>query len=149
MSLYLFYNTLLVLTLQIHTKKRNRLDASRMNNLVYVKFNTDLDEKANRRKDRNVELLLSNDDRMAQEWVADCDGDGDKEAEVQTDSEAHWEAVGAAMEADEYLQPRQSSRTATKTTPRELFDDDFESGSEEEIYEEGDYESDGVNIMQE
>jgi hypothetical protein len=76
-------------------------------------------------------------------------GDGDKEAEVQTDSEAHWEAVGEAMEADEYLQPRQSSRTATKTTPRELFDDDFESGSEEEIYEEGEYESDGVNIIEE
>ncbi|CAI9286676.1 unnamed protein product [Lactuca saligna] len=37
----------------------------------------------------------------------------------------------------------QSSRT------RELLDEDFASGSEEEVFEEVDYESDGVHIMEE
>ncbi|GKC24534.1 hypothetical protein Tco_1026684 [Tanacetum coccineum] len=54
----------------------------------------------------------------------------------------------AAMEADEYLQLQKSSRTTTKTTPRELFDEEFKSGSEEVVYEEGEYESDGVQIME-
>ncbi|PWA87068.1 hypothetical protein CTI12_AA135510 [Artemisia annua] len=49
---------------------------------------------------------------------------------IEKKMKAHWEAVGEAMEADENLQPRKSSRTATKTT-RELFDEDFESGREE------------------
>nr|GEZ17048.1 tRNA dimethylallyltransferase 2 isoform X1 [Tanacetum cinerariifolium] len=71
----------------------------------------------------------------------------DEEVEVQ-DQEAQWEVNGEAMEADEYLQPRQSSRTTTKTTQRELFDEEFESGSEEVVYEEGDYESDGAKIIE-
>ncbi|GJW67014.1 probable transcriptional regulatory protein [Tanacetum coccineum] len=32
--------------------------------------------------------------------------------------------------------------------PKELFDEDFESGSEEAVYEEGEYESDGVQIIE-
>ncbi|PWA91783.1 hypothetical protein CTI12_AA088310 [Artemisia annua] len=82
--------------------------------------------------------------------LGDTNGpNGDEEVEVQPDSEAHWQAVGDAMEADEYLQPRQSSRTATKPTQRQLFYDDFESGSEQEVvYEEGEYESDGDYIRE-
>ncbi|GJQ92119.1 ribonuclease H-like domain-containing protein [Tanacetum coccineum] len=111
-------------------------------------------DPAKRRKARDVEVLLSNDGNMAQEWIVECDGDGnrnrDEEVEVQDqqDQEAQWEVIGEAMEADEYLQPRQSSRTTTKTTQRELFDEEFESGSEEVVYEEGDYESDGVKIIE-
>ncbi|GJW89834.1 pescadillo-like protein, partial [Tanacetum coccineum] len=129
----------------IHTKKRNRLEASKLNNLVYVQFNSNLSEKAKRGKARDVEVLLSNDSNMAQEWIVECDGD--EEVEVQ-DQEAQWEVIGEAMEADEYLQPRQSSRTTTKTTQRELFDEEFESGSEEVVYEEGEYESDGAKIIE-
>ncbi|GJR73674.1 hypothetical protein Tco_0086039 [Tanacetum coccineum] len=68
---------------------------------------------------------------MAQEWIVECDGDEEVEVQDQQDQEAHWEVIGEAMEADEYLQPRQSSRTPTKTTQRDLFDGEFESGSEE------------------
>ncbi|GJX59601.1 tRNA dimethylallyltransferase 2 isoform X1 [Tanacetum coccineum] len=138
----------------IHTKKRNKLEASKLNNLVYVQFNYNLTEKAKRRKVRDVEVLLSNDGNMAQEWIVECDGDEnrnrDEEVEVQDqqDQEAQWEVIGEAMEADEYLQPRQSSRTTTKTTQREPFDEEFKSGSEEVVYEEGDYESDGVKIIE-
>nr|GEV46214.1 ribonuclease H-like domain-containing protein [Tanacetum cinerariifolium] len=139
---------------KIHTKKRNRLEACKLNNLIYVQFNSNLTEKAKRRKARDVEVLLSNDSNMAQEWIVECDGDGnrnrDEEVEVQDqqDQEAQWEVIGEAMEADEYPQPRQSSRTTTKTTQRELFDEEFKSGSEEVVYEEGDYESDGVKIIE-
>ncbi|GJU80581.1 ribonuclease H-like domain-containing protein [Tanacetum coccineum] len=91
-----------------------------------------------RKSERGCEVLLSNDGNMAQEWIVECDGDGnrnrDEEVEVQDqqDQEAQWEVIGEAMEADEYLQPRQSSRTTTKTTQRELFYEEFESGSEEQ-----------------
>nr|GEX02682.1 hypothetical protein [Tanacetum cinerariifolium] len=51
----------------IHTKKRHRLEASKLNNLVYVQFNSNLTVKAKRRKARDVEVLLSNDSNMAQE----------------------------------------------------------------------------------
>ncbi|GKA08426.1 hypothetical protein Tco_0687757, partial [Tanacetum coccineum] len=107
-----------------------------------------LTEKAKRRKARDVEVLLSNDSNMAQEWMFECDGDEEVEVQDQQDQEAHWEVIGEAMEADEYLQPRQSSRTTTKTTQRELFDEEFESGSEEVVYEEGEYESDEVKIIE-
>ncbi|GJY41373.1 ribonuclease H-like domain-containing protein [Tanacetum coccineum] len=91
--------------------KRNRLEASKLNNLVYVQFNSNLTKKAKRRKARDVEVLLSNDSNMAQEWIMECDGDGnrnrDEEVKVQDqqDQEAQWEVIGEAVEADEYLQP--------------------------------------------
>nr|GEV04299.1 hypothetical protein [Tanacetum cinerariifolium] len=96
--------------------------------------------KFKRRKERNVEVLLSNDSHMAQQCIVECDGDGkrdgDEEVKIQPDPKVHWEAIGEAMEADKYLQPRKSSRTTTKTTPREIFNEGFESGSEEVVYEE-------------
>ncbi|GJS65228.1 hypothetical protein Tco_0679792 [Tanacetum coccineum] len=140
-----FGKELAIFTCKIHTEKRNRLEASKLNNLFYVQFNSNLTKKAKRRKARDVEVLLSNNSNMAQEWIVECDGD--EEVEVQ-DQEAQWEVIGEAMEADEYLQPRQSSRTTTKTTQREHFDEEFEFGSEEVVYEEGDYESDGVEIIE-
>ncbi|GKG02913.1 reverse transcriptase domain-containing protein [Tanacetum coccineum] len=65
----------------IHTKKRNRLEASKLNNLVYVQFNSNLTVKAKRRKARDVEVQLSNDSNMAQEWIVECDGDGNRDGE--------------------------------------------------------------------
>ncbi|GJU68505.1 putative transcription factor/ chromatin remodeling BED-type(Zn) family protein [Tanacetum coccineum] len=149
-----FGKELAIFACKIHTEKRNRLEASKLNNLFYVQFNSNLTKKAKRRKARDVEVLLSNNSNMAQEWIVECDGDGnrnkDEEVEVQDqqDQEVQWEVIGEAMEADEYLQPQQSSRTTTKTTQRELFDEEFEFGSEEVVYEEGDYESDGVEIIE-
>ncbi|CAI9279836.1 unnamed protein product [Lactuca saligna] len=114
----------------IHTKKRNRLDGSKMNNLVYVQFNANLMEKNKKRKERNMEVLLANDSHTAQEWIVDC-GDCDEDGVG---------IVGDGQGTDEL---GQSSRT------RELLDEDFASGGEEEVFEEVDYESDGVHIMEE
>ncbi|GKG34884.1 hypothetical protein Tco_0437580, partial [Tanacetum coccineum] len=52
----------------VHTKKRNRLDATRMSNLVYIQFNANLMEKNKRRKARDHEVLLAQEAGEAQEW---------------------------------------------------------------------------------
>ncbi|KAI8530345.1 hypothetical protein RHMOL_Rhmol11G0050300 [Rhododendron molle] len=51
----------------IHTKKRNRLDATRMNNLVYVQFNAKLINKKARKKEKDV--LLASEATNAQGWI--------------------------------------------------------------------------------
>ncbi|KAI3768319.1 hypothetical protein L2E82_18899 [Cichorium intybus] len=123
----------------IHTKKRNRLETSRLNNLVYVQFNANLMEKNKKRKDRTFEVLLANDSHTAQEWIVYCD-DHDVD---QVDPESVMEAVDEALRTDDNQAPRKSSRT------RELFDENFESEDEEQVFEECEYESDGVQILEE
>ncbi|XP_071741094.1 uncharacterized protein [Rutidosis leptorrhynchoides] len=54
----------------IHTKKRNRLETEKLNNLVYVQFNANLIEKNKKRKQRGKEVLLSHDGASeAQDWI--------------------------------------------------------------------------------
>ncbi|XP_052203671.1 uncharacterized protein LOC127808959 [Diospyros lotus] len=55
----------------IHTKKRNRLDVNRLNNLVFVQFNAKLMNKQKREKERNVDVLLASDASNAQGWIVD------------------------------------------------------------------------------
>ncbi|KAK2642123.1 hypothetical protein Ddye_023886 [Dipteronia dyeriana] len=62
----------------IHTKKRNRLDMNRLNNLVYVQFNSRLMDKRKIMTDNKVDILLANDASNAQGWIVD---DGDDEIE--------------------------------------------------------------------
>ncbi|KAL7617858.1 hypothetical protein Lser_V15G04388 [Lactuca serriola] len=77
----------------VHTKKRNRLDTNRLNNLVYVQFNANLMGKNKKRKDRTLEVLLANDSQAAQEWMIDGDdGDGD-----EVDPESVMEAIDEAL----------------------------------------------------
>ncbi|CAI9278330.1 unnamed protein product [Lactuca saligna] len=113
----------------VHTKKRNRLEASKLNNLVYVQFNANLMEKNQKRKDRNMEVLLANDSISAQEWIVDVD-------------EVDPKTVNEDLGTDDNQAPRESPRT------RELSDEDFESECEEQVFEEDEYESDGVQIME-
>ena len=103
-----------------------------MNNLVYVQANANLMESNKKRKARNHELLLGEDASEAQEWIVDDDDD------------AHWEAVSDALGVEDELRPRTSARRKA----RDLCEDDFVSGSEEEIDEEVDYESDDAQIKE-
>lgn len=58
--------------LQIHTKKRNRLDVNRLNSLVYVQFNAKLFNKQKRIKDKDVDVILDDgDENNAEEWLVD------------------------------------------------------------------------------
>ncbi|GJT48887.1 pescadillo-like protein [Tanacetum coccineum] len=115
----------------VHTKKRNRLEVAKMNNLIYVQANAHLMERDKKRKVRNREILIGEDASEAQEWIVDGD-------------DAHWEAVGDALGVEDELRPRTSARRKE----RELFEDDFVSGSEGEVDEEVEYESDGAQIME-
>nr|GEV75192.1 hypothetical protein [Tanacetum cinerariifolium] len=93
-----------------------------MNNLIYVQANAHLMERDKKRKVRNREILIGEDAREAQEWIVDGD-------------DAHWEAVGDALGqlgVKDELRPRTSARRKE----RELFEDDFVSGSEGEVDEE-------------
>ncbi|KAL8248797.1 hypothetical protein R6Q59_005665, partial [Mikania micrantha] len=131
----------------VHTKKRNRLDPTKLNDLVFVQFNANLMEKNKKRKMRNHEVLLADDGSMAKEWVVD---DADEEIEPGLTYGMVSEAAGV----DEVLGTRTSARISTRASAsRELFDEDFESGDEEEVEEvevdeEDDYESDGVEIIE-
>ncbi|XP_071735719.1 uncharacterized protein [Rutidosis leptorrhynchoides] len=108
-----------------YKKKRNRLGPSKLNNLVYVQFNANLLDKNKRRRERGHDTLLSrNDASEAQDWILD------------------EELIAEAQDVNEALPPRRSVRT------RDLFED-FESESEvEEVNEEFEYESDGVEILE-
>ncbi|CAH9123996.1 unnamed protein product [Cuscuta epithymum] len=97
----------------IHTKKRNRLDATRMQNLVYVQFNARL---ANRK--RKKDKLEAFDATNAQGWIVDgCDDDDDV---------TNAEISGASTNGENEI--------------REPDEEDFESDGEEAIMDEEDYE---------
>ncbi|KAI8522344.1 hypothetical protein RHMOL_RhmolUnG0001900 [Rhododendron molle] len=121
----------------IHTKKRNRLDATRLNNLVYVQFNVKLVNKKRRVKERDV--LLASEATNAQGWIVEG---GDEE--VEPGSGLTWDMVGEAMGVDEVLQPRRSGRNV-----RELDEDEFVSEDDnEEEDEDYEFESDGEQVLE-
>ncbi|KAJ0818189.1 putative HAT dimerization domain, ribonuclease H-like superfamily [Helianthus annuus] len=113
----------------VHTKKRNRLETNKLNNLVFVQFNANLMQMNKKRKTKGMEVLLANDASEAQDWIVE----GDVE-------EAQPEVPSAASINGESLENRRSSRL------RELEEEDFVSENEEELSDEVEYESDGVNI---
>ncbi|XP_052185601.1 uncharacterized protein LOC127797104 [Diospyros lotus] len=124
----------------IHTKKRNRLDVNRLNNLVFVQFNAKLMNKQKREKERNVDVLLASDASNAQGWIVN----GEDDEEIEPGMGLTWEMVGEASGADNMLQPRRSSRM------RELHEDDFQSEEEDkQEHHEFDFESNEDRVLEE
>ncbi|CAH1453601.1 unnamed protein product [Lactuca virosa] len=78
-----------------------------------------------------MEVLLSNHSLSAQEWIVDCDDCDVDEVDPKT--------IDEALATDVSQAPRESPKT------RELFDEDFESESEEQVLEEDEYESDKLS----
>ncbi|KAJ9547380.1 LOW QUALITY PROTEIN: hypothetical protein OSB04_019923 [Centaurea solstitialis] len=128
-------------TFGVHTKKRNRLETTKVNNLVFVQFNANLMEKNQKRKERQFEVLLAPDASEAQDWIVDDVDDVD-----EVEPGLPWETVSEAIGADDVLRPRRSARA------RELYEEEFSSESEEEDEAneemEVEYESDGVEIIE-
>ncbi|PWA51518.1 hypothetical protein CTI12_AA428140 [Artemisia annua] len=110
-----------------------------MNNLVYVHFNANLMEKNKKRKARDHEVLLAQEASEAQEWIVE----GDVYQDV-SESGPPRETGRDDMGADELLR----TRTSTRSHSRELYEEEFESESEVEVDEEIEYESDGVEIIE-
>ncbi|KAJ9553011.1 hypothetical protein OSB04_017056 [Centaurea solstitialis] len=125
----------------VHTKKRNRLETTKVNNLVFVQFNANLMEKNQKRKERQFEVLLAPDASEAQDWIVDDVDDVD-----EVEPGLPWETVSEAIGADDVLRSRRSARA------RELSEEEFSSESEEEDEAneemEVEYESDGVEIIE-
>ncbi|XP_024200409.1 uncharacterized protein LOC112203718 [Rosa chinensis] len=122
----------------IHTKKRNRLDASRLNNLVYVQFNAKIINKKRRAQELGVDVLLGNEASKAQGWIVDG---GDEEDDSDIISEIEGESLGV----DSGL--RRSSRNVEV---RELHDEDFvsdEDTEEEGEEEDVEFESDTEGVL--
>ncbi|XP_073307125.1 uncharacterized protein [Primulina huaijiensis] len=90
---------------EIHTKKRNMLETSRLNDLVYVKF-SDNPVKKKSKREMGGDLLLSSQASEAQGWLV-VDGDED---EVESGSGLTWRMVAEASGEDEVLHPRRSAR---------------------------------------
>ncbi|KAK2654628.1 hypothetical protein Ddye_014484 [Dipteronia dyeriana] len=85
----------------IHTKKRNRLDVGRLNNLVYVKFNVELmnRHKRLRDKEKKVEVLEASVAINAYEWLVD-DADEEVELDPETDDDMD-EEIEVQFKSDE------------------------------------------------
>ncbi|KAK2641469.1 hypothetical protein Ddye_023232 [Dipteronia dyeriana] len=129
---------------RIHTKKRNRLDVDRLNNLVYVQFNAKLINKKKRLKNKelNKDVLLAsdNDASNAQGWMVE---DGDKG--VEPDSELSLQMVDKVTGADGMTQPQRSARVQK---PERTLEEEFEF--EDELVEEDDFdfESDEEQVLE-
>lgn len=83
------------LLLNIHTKKRNRLDSQRLHNLVFVQFNSKLINKWERNKNQNIDVLRSLDASKAQSWIVAINDDDD-EMEDSEGLEVSGEAIDNA-----------------------------------------------------
>ncbi|CAN6694791.1 unnamed protein product [Malus baccata var. baccata] len=88
----------------IHTKKRNRLDTTRLHNLVYVQFNARIMNKNKREKEKKVDILLASEASMAQGWIVEG---GDEELELGS-------GIGETSEVGSSLEPRGSSKNVEK-----------------------------------
>lgn len=103
--------------MQIHTKKRNRLAQSRLNDLVYVKYNRALRRRYDSRDTIDPISLKDIDD--SNEWLIgrmDADTDEDNEL-VFGDDNLTWGEVARASGATESSQ-RTRSTPSTRVAPR-------------------------------
>ncbi|XP_010445192.1 PREDICTED: uncharacterized protein LOC104727821 [Camelina sativa] len=79
----------------VHTKKRNKLETKRLNNLVYVQFNMRLLAKRKKQKDKNMDILVANTAVHAQDWIVE-------DAYVELgDTTTHEDLVRELDESDE------------------------------------------------
>ncbi|CAL1401155.1 unnamed protein product [Linum trigynum] len=116
----------------IHTKKRNGLTTSRMNQLLYIQFNSRLMSKQMKIKERkNVDVLISSDSIEAQGFLFEGGDSHTLHVFGDEDDEGFdgipWNVIDEARGASENLQPRRSARLV-----RDLADEEFESEEEDD-----------------
>lgn len=70
--------------LQIHSKKRNRLDHKKLHNMVYVKYNQKLKERHNARDE--IDPIRLNDIAECNEWFVGEMNDAGNELVLYDDS---------------------------------------------------------------
>ncbi|GJU90964.1 hydroxyproline-rich glycoprotein family protein [Tanacetum coccineum] len=136
-----------IIYFQLHTKKRNRLAQSRLNDMVFVKFNRALERRS--RREGNADPILLNEIDDSNEWMMgrmedDCN-DGDDLVYIGED--LTWGDVERASGANDPSYSTRASRQSgvgssrvdkgkgqtpvRKSRPFELVDeDDFEEDIE-------------------
>nr|XP_025884614.1 uncharacterized protein LOC112940594 [Solanum lycopersicum] len=133
---------------EIHSKKRNRITLSRLNDLVYIKYNRTLKRRYDGR-DLIDPIHLDNIDD-SNEWLVGCPEDQDDEL-VYEDDDLTWCSVATAIGADEsiYLLRGLSSRStvldkgiglesistsSSSSRTQTLIDEEYEEEKDEEQY---------------
>ncbi|KAK6775924.1 hypothetical protein RDI58_026925 [Solanum bulbocastanum] len=86
----------------IHSKKRNRLTLSRLNDLAYIKYNRTLKRRYDARGLIDPIRLDNIDD--SNEWLVGCPEDQEDEL-VYEDDDLTWGGVATAIGADESIYP--------------------------------------------
>ncbi|KAH6764019.1 hAT dimerization domain-containing protein / transposase-like protein [Perilla frutescens var. frutescens] len=108
----LFGNAMAIRHRKLHTKKRNRLAQTRLNDLVYVKYNRTL-QRRYERKDTIDPILLDDIDESNEWLIGKMNEDNEVEDLVFDGDDLTWNVVSRATGADD---PPYSTRRASKTT---------------------------------
>ena len=143
--------------LQIHSKKRNRLEQNRLNDLVFIKYNRALKRRYDIR-DTIDPISLSNIDE-SNEWLRGrLDGESDEDEElVFEDDTLTWGAVARASGVGESSKQtrattsrvRSKGSTSTSNTIHLIDEEDVDSEETEEDaegYKSGD-ENEDVDLL--
>ncbi|XP_010419316.1 PREDICTED: uncharacterized protein LOC104705021 [Camelina sativa] len=126
----------------IHTKKRNRLDTSRLNNLVFVQFNTRIMNKRKKvQKEKNIDILVADHAIYAQEWIIEGEN-GEEDLDVDLGLGSGERAGKRAGEG-----ARETSMAGNVGDVRELDDEVVISDDEDEEHVDIDFESDGDEVQ--
>ncbi|XP_042482100.1 uncharacterized protein LOC122062524 isoform X2 [Macadamia integrifolia] len=101
-------------SIQIHTKKMNRLEHQRLNDLVYIQYNCRFQAKFQERKEqnRNYNPLLFDELNWSSEWMI---GESDDEL-VHLENDFTWRNVDRALGASSSYQGHNKPRRAPTST---------------------------------
>ncbi|XP_065865459.1 uncharacterized protein [Euphorbia lathyris] len=108
----------------VHTKKRNRLAQTRMNDLVYVKYNRALKRRFDERD--HIDPISLKDINDSNEWLTctmEEDGGNDDEDLVFDNDERMWDLVSDALRVDEdaYKTRAKGKSVVSTTRPTQTY----------------------------
>ncbi|PWZ38876.1 hypothetical protein Zm00014a_043588 [Zea mays] len=130
----------------IHTKKRNRLTCERVENLVFVRFNSlHTKKKAKANNNNKVDPLLATDAASAQGWIVE--GGDEESSDVNNVTGLTWQQIVDACGPEEVTKLWKSARLAQ---PRDIEEEQLPSENEEEELineEEIEFESDQDEVI--
>ncbi|XP_048552827.1 glutamic acid-rich protein-like [Triticum urartu] len=122
----------------VDAKRRNKLDVSRRDNLVYIQFNGRMMDKR-KKYSSSRDVLLGEDASMAQDWICE---DAYVEDEVDPDT-----TIDDEVEATEAIEPRRSARVRELHEAEEFVADE-DSENEIALEEEIEFESDNDEMIE-
>ena len=117
--------------MQIHNKRRNRLDQQRLNDLVYIKYNRALKRRYNERNTIDPISLKDIDD--INEWLIGRIEDEDSHGGVQNDfvfddDNLTWGDVARARASSSIIPPTREIASSFRTLPSHSLIEEYEDG---------------------